>query len=525
MPNIRIPQSVAKRVVFKAYLTDGVTEATGKTLAVTISKNGGAFANPAAGATNTTEIANGWYYADLGTGDPDTLGPLIVRATSATTDPSEAVFEVANAHNQGFDGTPNAAAEAAGGLFTRGTGAGQINQDANGRIDANLKSILGTALTETAGQIAAGFKKLFDVAAPVLTAASVNQTGDAFARQGAPAGASMSADILAVKGDTAAVKLKTDLIPAGGPPAATDYTTARAAKLDNLDAAISTRTKPADTQAAVTTVTNLTNAPTAGDFNATMKTSLNAATPASVTGAVGSVTGAVGSVTGNVGGNVVGNVNGNVAGSVASVTGDVGITQAGADKVWGSAARSLTSFGTLVADVAAAVWAAGTRTLTAFGFTVTASPDSNVALIKAKTDLIPAVPADETLIINATNAIMSSVAAVAAKTNNLPASPAAVGSAMTLSGAYDAAKTAAQVGDIPTAIENADALLDRPDAIETGLTLRQAHRLQAAAAAGRVLGADTTTVTIRNAVADDTDRIVATVDAAGNRVAVVLDVA
>jgi len=55
------------------------------------------------------------------------------------------------------------------------------------------------------------------------------------------------------------------------------------------------------TAGTITTVTNLTNAPTVGDFNATMKTSLNAATPASVVGAVGSVTG-------NVGGNVTGSV-------------------------------------------------------------------------------------------------------------------------------------------------------------------------------------------------------------------------
>lgn len=131
-----------------------------------------------------------------------------------------------------------------------------------------------------------------------------------------------------------------------------------------------------------TTATNLTNAPTSGDFTATMKTSLNAATPASVVGAVGSVTGnvggnvngsvasvvgAVGSVTGAVG-SVTGNVGGLVVGSVASVVADVGITQAGADKVWASAARTLTSFGTLVADVATAVWAAATRTLSAFAF-------------------------------------------------------------------------------------------------------------------------------------------------------------
>lgn len=93
----------------------------------------------------------------------------------------------------------------------------------------------------------------------------------------------------------------------------------------------------------------------------------------SVVGAVGSVTGAVGSVTGNVGGNVTGsvgsvagnvggnvvgsvasvtgNVGGNVAGSVASVTADVGITQTGADKVWATAARTLTSFAGLLSSV------------------------------------------------------------------------------------------------------------------------------------------------------------------------------
>ena len=82
-----------------------------------------------------------------------------------------------------------------------------------------------------------------------------------------------------------------------------------------------------------TTATNLTNAPTAGDLTATMKTSVTtaatAATPvaASVTGnvggnvagSVGSVTGAVGSVTGAVG-SVAGNVDGNVTGTVAGVT-------------------------------------------------------------------------------------------------------------------------------------------------------------------------------------------------------------
>lgn len=83
---------------------------------------------------------------------------------------------------------------------------------------------------------------------------------------------------------------------------------------------------------------------------------------ASVVGAVGSVTGAVGSVTGNVGGNVVG--------SVASVTADVGITQTGADKVWGTAARTLTAF-TFAVDLSAAavtlIWDKATSALTTAG--------------------------------------------------------------------------------------------------------------------------------------------------------------
>lgn len=71
------------------------------------------------------------------------------------------------------------------------------------------------------------------------------------------------------------------------------------------------------TGAVVPTVTNLTNAPTAGDFTATMKTSIGTAVAAS----------AVASVTGNVGGNVAGSV-GSVVGAVGSVTANVGINLA-----------------------------------------------------------------------------------------------------------------------------------------------------------------------------------------------------
>lgn len=213
-----------------------------------------------------------------------------------------------------------------------GTGAGQLDFT-SGVVKANLVQILGTALTETAGYLAAGFKKFFNVALPNLTTGGIDQTGDNHALIGA-AGAGLTA-----LGD---------------------------ARIANLDAAVSTRTKPADTQAAVTTVTNLTNAPTAGDLTATMKTS--------VTTAATAATPTVAGVTANV------NTNAN---------------------------------------------------------------------------------ATET--------------AIKAKTDNLPASPAAVGSQMDLVNVPNATALAAA----------ADAQLDRANAIETGITERQAMRIFLAVLAGQ----------------------------------------
>lgn len=51
---------------------------------------------------------------------------------------------------------------------------------ANALVKSDLVAILATALTETAGYLAAGFKKFFNVATPVSTVESVNQTGDSY---------------------------------------------------------------------------------------------------------------------------------------------------------------------------------------------------------------------------------------------------------------------------------------------------------------------------------------------------------
>jgi hypothetical protein len=93
-------------------------------------------------------------------------------------------------------------------------------------------------------------------------------------------------------------------------------------------------------------------------------------------------------------------------------------------------------------------------------------------------------------------------------------------------GAIDAAALAADAvgaAELSAAAANkiADALLDRANGVETNYTARQALRLILAACAGKLSGAATATVTIRD-VNDAVDRVVATVDASGNRSAVTL---
>lgn len=75
---------------------------------------------------------------------------------------------------------------------------------------------------------------------------------------------------------------------------------------------------------------------------------------------------------------------------------------------------------------------------------------------------------------------------------------------------------------VPGAGMNEVDLLDLADAIETGVTLRQAHRIALAAAAGKSSGFPGANPVFRN-VGDTKNRISATVDSDGNRTAVTLD--
>ena len=76
--------------------------------------------------------------------------------------------------------------------------------------------------------------------------------------------------------------------------------------------------------------------------------------------------------------------------------------------------------------------------------------------------------------------------------------------------------------DVPTANENADALLDRADGVESSFTLRKAMRLMLSALVGKCSGLNSGAPVFRD-VNDLKNRISATSDASGNRSSVSLD--
>jgi hypothetical protein len=132
------------------------------------------------------------------------------------------------------------------------------------------------------------------------------------------------------------------------------------------------------------------------------------------------------------------------------------------DAVWSTAARTLTAISdssgvtTLLSRIVGTLLAGNHTAQTGdsyarLGAPAGASVSADVAAVKEDTGTT--LPATLTTILADTNEVQAELAdggrtdllidGIAAKTTNLPASPAAVGSAMTLTSAYDAAKTAA----------------------------------------------------------------------------------
>ena len=78
-------------VFFMAQSSDHVSGLTGAAPAVTISRNGGAFAAPAG---TVAEIGNGWYGLTPGSADVTTDGMLLLHATASGGDPADVKAQV-----------------------------------------------------------------------------------------------------------------------------------------------------------------------------------------------------------------------------------------------------------------------------------------------------------------------------------------------------------------------------------------------------------------------------------------------
>ena len=188
--------------------TDGFTAETGLTIAqadIQISKDGAAFAQTSAASPTTTHDVDGWYQCPLTSTDTNTLGTLTVQIVMSGALPVWEHFMVVPAvvFDALVDGTDNldvSVTQFGGVAGTFSSGRPEVNAThwggtavASAYVRATLEQVLGTTVTEgAAGRIAAAFQTFFNVASPVATAASVNQTGDSFARIGAN-GAGLSA--------------------------------------------------------------------------------------------------------------------------------------------------------------------------------------------------------------------------------------------------------------------------------------------------------------------------------------------
>lgn len=261
--------------------------------------------------------------------------------------------------------TPTVTLSKNGGAFASPTGA--VSEIANGwyKVAGNAtdNATLGPLILHATGTAADPTDVVYTV---VLDLPGVAQTGDSYARIGAPAGASVSADVAAVKSDTGSIKTKTDSLTftvagvvdanalrlggtvqtardigasvllsngtgtgqlklASGYVAMTWADVAAPTTALNLSGTTIATTQKVDVETIKTNpVVNAGTITFPSGATLASTTNITAGTITTVSGNVnGNVAGSVASVTGNVGGNVAGSV-ASVSGAVASVTGNVG---------------------------------------------------------------------------------------------------------------------------------------------------------------------------------------------------------
>jgi hypothetical protein len=354
---------------------DGNTEKTALTIANTdikLWKNGAtALANKNSGGA--THLSNGIYYAVLDATDTDTIGPLVIfmHVSGALAVRLECCVYPAEV----FD------------YLCAAAGTDYFKVD--------VAQIASAAVNAAASQIGVNVVNWKGSAAAAMT-------GDAYARLGAPAGASVAADVAALKSDTGGIKTKTDYLPSAA----------------YLDAAVSSRSTLTAQQVWEYATRTLSS------FGSLVSDIWAAAVRTLTAGPKDAEIDAIKAKTDNLPTDPASNTQVNTRLAAASYTApdnaSVSAIKAKTDKLVFDASNYLkaTAQNSQLANLDAAV---STRALEAGG---------NLAAVKAKTDNLPTDPASNTQV-NTRLAAASytapdnvGVTAIKAKTDNLPGDPA-----------------------------------------------------------------------------------------------------
>lgn len=506
------------------------------------------------------------------------LGGAPVTATTSVTIPAASTLATTTGAVGSVTGAVGSVTGAVGsvtGAVGSVTGAvGSVTGNVGGNVVGSVASVTAGVTVTTNndktgyGLSSAAVQAIWDALTSALTTVGsigkkladwvigTTQTGDSFARLGAPAGASVSADIAAIKSDTAAILVDTGTTLDGRIPAALV-----AGRMDASVGAMAANTLTASALAtdAVTEIQSGLSTVTTGDIP-TAAANADAVWDEAIAGHLGAgSTGAALNAAGSAGdpwttplpGAYGAGTAGKIIGDNINATVSSRSSHSAAD-VWAAVTRTLTAASdssgitTLLTRIVGTL-ATGTHepqsgdAYARLGAPAGASVSADIAAIEAQTDDIGVAGAGltalgDTRLANLDAAVSSrstyAGGAVASVTGAVGSVTAAVTvgtnsdkTGYALTAAYDPAKTAAQAGDAMALTSGERTTLTAAIwayVVEGTHTAVQYMRLMAAALFAKLSGAATTTVTIRD-VDDTKARITATVDADGNRTAITSD--
>lgn len=204
-------KSTAYTRMFKLIASsDHISLKTGVTATVNISKAGAAFG---AAAGTVTEVGSGWYKIALTTADTNTAGDLAFYITGTAADDTDFVDQVLDpaAANSGvnvvnWNGSAVVAPNVAGVPIIDleyWDGVAIAEPATDGVPDVNVKNINNVSASAVTTVKAVQGLTTADTIATYT--GNTPQTGDAFLRLGAPAGASIAADLAEIEGETDAI--------------------------------------------------------------------------------------------------------------------------------------------------------------------------------------------------------------------------------------------------------------------------------------------------------------------------------